>query len=124
MPFANMDSPDPSHLVVEQATLQQIVGRDTDLARSTQRQLAASAIARRERTDDGFVSHFQVPPTAPRIEPADFEVSASALLATGETVNFTLIVGNGQLDRLEASTFGDPWPQRPVIREWTYLPDD
>lgn len=124
MTSPNMDSPDPTHLAVEQATLQQIVGRDTDLARSTQRQLAASTIARRERSDDGFVSHFQVPSTAPRIAPAEFEVSASAILATGETVSFTLVVENGQLDRLEASTFGDPWPQRPVIREWTYLPDD
>ncbi len=81
-------------------------------------QYAAATVKGREFSGVGFFTNFQVPSTAPRVSPPDFELGAHTLLQLDglkHGAGVVLFVRKGVLDMLEGYTFDEPWPTNPRL---------
>ena len=81
-------------------------------------QYAAATVKGREFSGVGFFTNFEVPSTAPKVSPPDFELGARTLLQLDglkHGAGVVLFVRKGILDMLEGYTFDEPWPANPRL---------
>jgi hypothetical protein len=78
---------------------------------------------RKSHGDAGFYMEFDVPPTAPRPDQVNLELTD--VIATVEgmgPVQFRLLIEGGRLKFLEATSYA-PWPNEPLIYSLRYFPE-
>lgn len=99
-----------------------LAGNDP-LMEALRAQYAAAAVTDRELTRRGFVTHFDVPDTAPAIDREllhldDLQVELEGAATPVDTV---LSVENGRLQALECSVYEGEFPETPeILAAWYY----
>jgi hypothetical protein len=109
---------------LELAVLDLFVAGDDPVCVSLREQLAASHVARREWTEVGFFTFFEVPAHARRLpDAAEFLLDdvAAELDGAGRPARFVLAVRDGALDFLEGVILGERWPDEPALRRAYYV---
>ena len=107
----------------EQQVMAGLLAGDDPLLQALRTQYAAATVRDRERTTSGFVTRFEVPAAAPRVERKllhldDLQVE---LEGTSTPVDASVHVHNGRLRSLECFVYDGAFPESPVIRSaWYY----
>jgi hypothetical protein len=85
-------------------------------------QFAAAKIVSRNFSGVGFFTDFEVPDTAPLVEPSHF--AAGNVDIQLENLRYgagcVLFVRDGKLDFLECYTFSEPWPEQIIIKSLSH----
>ncbi len=80
-------------------------------------QYARASVTSVELTGAGFFVEFSVPPDAPRAEPPELKGGNVQMEIEGLEggAGCLLFVRNGMLHTLEGYTYGEEWPERPMV---------
>lgn len=109
---------------LELAILDRFVAGEDRLLELLREQLAACHVTRRERTEVGFFTFFEVPPHVPRLPDASevlIDDVAAELADHDGAVRFVLAIRDGALYFLEGVILGERWPDEPVLRRAYYV---
>ena len=76
-------------------------------------QYAAAKVGRREFTGVGFWSDFEVPESAPLVEPPNFAAGSVDIQLEGVHLGAgcVLFITDGKLEQLDCYTYDDDWPE-------------
>lgn len=107
----------------EQAVMQALLAGDDPMLESLREQYALATVRDREITPSGFVTRFEVPPSAPLIDRKLLHLDDLQLELDGAQtpVDTALNVHNGRLRSLECSVYDGTFPESPSIKAaWYY----
>jgi hypothetical protein len=116
---------EPHELTLSERTiLDWLLRGDEPQLEALREQVLQGSVRDRTYTGVGFFTHFSVPPSVRRTEPAAFDLSDVAIELAGleHGAGVVLFVANGALDVLECYTFGgEAWPEDAQITQVHYL---
>jgi hypothetical protein len=107
----------------ERAVMAGLLAGDDPLLKTLREQYAASAVRGREMTATGFVTRFEVPPSAPAIDRKllhldDLQIELDGAKSPADT---SVHVHNGRLRSLECFVYDGTFPSAPSIKAaWYY----
>jgi hypothetical protein len=103
---------------LESAVLSFLLREDSERNRILFDQLRSCSLESREHNGYGFYTSFKIDESAPRCQPADFELDDIAVVISGQICGFVLFVRNGGISFLEGFPLGgDEWPSSEIIEK-------
>lgn len=107
----------------ERQIMTALLAGDDPLLEALRAQYAAARVTDRELTPRGFVTHFDVPDSAPAIDRELLHLDDLQVEVEGARtpVDTSLRVENGRIGALECGVYEGEFPERPAIRAaWYY----
>ena len=107
----------------ERAVMSGLLAGNDPLLETLREQYAAASVRDRERTTTGFVTRFEIPPSAPPIDRKllhldDLQVQLEGAASPADT---SVHVHNGRLRSLECFVYDGTFPSEPAIQAaWYY----
>jgi hypothetical protein len=109
---------------LELEVLELLVAGSDPVLEVLREQLAASRVARRERTEVGFFTFLDVPSWARRLADADefvLDDVAATLSGVARPARFLLAVHDGVLHFVEGVIVGERWPDEPRLERAYFI---
>lgn len=106
----------------ESTVMTALLAGDDPLLESLRRQYEVATVRDREITRSGFVTRFEVPPSAPAIDRKLLHLDDLQVEIEGANTpaDCSLHVHGGRLRSLECFVYDGPFPESPVIRSARY----
>ena len=109
---------------MERQALDKLLAGEHPVLERLRRQLAATEVVGRERTEAGFVTRLEVPDDVPRLgdtKPFQILDVYGEIDGVDTEASFVLFIEEGALARLECQTLDDTWPASPRLERLFYM---